>query len=238
MDRRNFIKGTTAISLIAPLSLPYAGYSVAKEHAVINAGIGGNNTDDLLKRLDADCLQHTPSLTILMIGTNDMNSRKYIPLQQYQTNLVTIVKKIKEVGSKLLLLTIPPAYEPYLFERHPKDFYNPEGYQARKDAVNRGIYEIAKKEMVGYLDIHHIFDKVGEVGLTAQSLIKNELNNGIKDGIHPTPDGYRVMAVAIYEYLIREELPTDKIVCFGDSITYGGGVESKSYPTYLNELLA
>src|SRR5690606_34215404 len=95
---------------------------------VVNAGRGGDNTVDLLARLEADCLRHRPELTILMVGTNDMNSRKYVPLPDYTRNLDAIVSAIAGTGSAVLLLTILPVYEPYLFTRHPRDFYAPEGH--------------------------------------------------------------------------------------------------------------
>ena len=90
----------------------------ADNYTVINAGVGGNTTADLLKRIDRDCLAHKPALTVLMIGTNDMNSRKYIPLPQYRENLSTLIKKIKGVNSQVLLMTICPFIDEYLFTRH------------------------------------------------------------------------------------------------------------------------
>jgi len=35
--------------------------------------------------------------------------------------------KIKSTGSKVLIMTILPPYEPYLLTRHPAAFYQPEG---------------------------------------------------------------------------------------------------------------
>lgn len=98
----------------------------------INSGIGGNNTIDLLERLQVDCLAHQPRLTILMIGTNDMNSKKHVPLETYEQNLSKIITPIVKSGSKLLLMTILPAYEPYLFTRHEASFYDPEGVSAEE----------------------------------------------------------------------------------------------------------
>ncbi|ULT41911.1 hypothetical protein KRR40_46400 [Niabella defluvii] len=60
----------------------------------INAGVGGNNTIDLLNRIEKDCLAHRPALTILMAGTNDMNSVKHVPLAAYEENLSEMAGRI------------------------------------------------------------------------------------------------------------------------------------------------
>ncbi|WEK33962.1 MAG: GDSL-type esterase/lipase family protein [Candidatus Pseudobacter hemicellulosilyticus] len=204
----------------------------------INSGIGGNNTIDLLERLQVDCLAHQPRLTILMIGTNDMNSKKHVPLETYEQNLSKIITPIVKSGSKLLLMTILPAYEPYLFTRHEASFYDPEGVSGRRKQVNDVIRKTAARYKAGLLDLEQRFLAVGKIGTEKDSLISNEVNSGKTDGIHPTPNGYRFIALSVYDYIIYHNLPKQGIVCFGDSITRGdGSVNGESYPGYLNKLL-
>jgi lysophospholipase L1-like esterase len=63
-------------------------------------------------------------------------------------------------------------------------------------------------------------------------------NSNKRDGIHPTPNGYRFMALTVYDYIINHKLPCAGIVCFGDSITKGDGtITRESYPAYLRQLL-
>jgi lysophospholipase L1-like esterase len=205
---------------------------------VINAGVGGNNTVDLLNRIDKDCLTFHPKLTVLMVGTNDMNSVKYIPLDQYQKNLDELISKIRKEGSKVLIMTILPPYEPYLLTRHPAAFYQPQGVAGRRDQVNKVIKETAKKHSIDFLDIGQRFTAIGKIGLDKESLIQNEANVGKADGVHPTPNGYRFMALAVYDYIVDHNLPTNNIVCFGDSITHGdGSIDKESYPAYLLKLI-
>lgn len=205
---------------------------------VRNAGIGGNNTIDMLKRIRTDCLDFKPDLTIVMAGTNDMNSVKYVPLEKYKINLEHILDSIKIAGSKALIMNILPFYTPYLLTRHPKAFYGTEGPEGRQAAVNAAIAEIAKKRHIPLLNIHHYFEKIGDIGLEKSSLIRNEANSSMTDGIHPTPDGYRLIASLVYQKIISEGLPHRRVVCFGDSITKGdGSIDGKSYPAYLKKLL-
>ncbi|WP_225974320.1 SGNH/GDSL hydrolase family protein [Arachidicoccus ginsenosidivorans] len=206
---------------------------------VKNAGIGGNNTIDLLKRVQRDCIDYKPDLTILMIGTNDMNSVKYVPLEKYKQNLIRLLDTIKASGSKVLLMNILPFYTPYLLTRHPKAFYGEAGPEGRQEAVNKAISQIAKQEKVPLLDMHHYFASVGKIGLDKYSLISNEKNTGKTDGIHPTVDGYRLMAALVYQRIIMANLPHKRVVCFGDSITKGdGSITRNSYPAFLKKLLA
>ena len=210
-----------------------------KEVNIINAGISGNTTKNLLLRVQNDCLAHKPDLTIMMVGTNDMNNGKYVPLDKYSQNLSTLIKAITNSGSKLLMLSILPFYEPYLLTRHPADFFQPEGPGGRRKAVNETIKEVADKHKVSFFDIGTIFEKVGKIGTDKDSLIRNENNSGKTDGVHPTPNGYRLLATAVSQFIQYNNLPTTgNIVCFGDSITRGdGSVDKESYPAYLKRLL-
>lgn len=211
---------------------------LAMEDTVINAGISGNNTKNLLARVGPDCLAHHPALTILMVGTNDMNNGKYVPPAQYRRNLDSLVKIIKGSGSKVLLMSILPFYEPYLLTRHPAAFFEPEGPSGRRKAMNGIIREVAGSNHVSFFDIGSIFEKVGKIGLDKDCLIRNEVNSGKTDGVHPTPNGYRFMALAISQYIQYNHLPADRIVCFGDSITRGdGSTDGESYPAWLKKLL-
>ena len=237
MQRRTFLRASAAMGVWAGQPT----YSVTRPGltqtpTIINAGIGGNNTIDLLARIDKDCLAQQPELTILLVGTNDMNSRKYVPLVDYERNLRAICSKLVAAQSQVMLMTILPAYEPYLMTRHDPKFYQPEGYAARNTKVNETIRKVAADNQFPLLDMHHIFDKVGNVGLATSSLIKNEANSQKTDGIHPTAEGYRVMGVAVYTFLAQQQLLRNRIVCFGDSITLGDN-NGQNYPTCLQQLV-
>ena len=230
--------GTTSAGAEAGEHGPQPNAARSKDPKVINAGVGGNNTTDLLNRVDKDCLSHSPTLTILMAGTNDMNSQKYVPLDQYRQNIIRLITKIKGSGSELLLITILPPYEPYLLTRHPASFYQPEGVEGRRRQVNEVLRQVALQYKVPLLDLGQRFEAVGKIGTDKGSLIQNEANSNKADGVHPTPDGYRFIALAVYDYITDHLLPADNIVCFGDSITYGDGTTDKeSYPAYLGILL-
>ena len=242
MKRRKFIRTSLlAYPLLSGASkakaMPYET-NVQEKSEVINTGVGGNNTVDLLARIEKDCLTYTPELTVLMIGTNDMNSRKYIPLADYEKNMQTIIDKILKTGSKILLMNLLPVYEPYLMTRHKPEFYAPEGHSGRLSQMNTLIKKLATEYKLSFLDLHHVFAKVGNIGLEVSSLIKNEANSHNKDGLHPTLEGYRLIGTLVYQQIMQQNLPHEKIVCFGDSITIGDGKpDGANYPAYLQKLL-
>ncbi|WP_225871102.1 SGNH/GDSL hydrolase family protein [Pedobacter frigiditerrae] len=246
MERRFLLKRSIVGLTSFLITKPFHGLSNSfatdlfreTDITITNAGVGGNNTIDLLNRIDQDCLALSPELTILMVGTNDMNSVKHVQLKTYEANLNEIVKEIIAIGSKVLLMSILPAFEPYLLTRHPSSFYDPEGVQGRRKQVNEVIKKVAAKQHVHFLDLGHRLSAIGKIGLDRDSLIQNELNSNKKDGIHPTANGYRFIALAVYDYIMLTKLPKNNIVCFGDSITKGdGSIMKDSYPAYLKKLL-
>jgi lysophospholipase L1-like esterase len=242
MDRKKFLFST--ISAVAGLSFPgllrASGHqTIIEDVSVFNSGVSGNNTNNLLARLQTDCLSYNPTLTILMSGTNDMNNGKYVPLEKYRQNLDKLVESIISSGSKVLLLTILPFYEPYLLTRHPASFFEPEGPSGRRAELNQVIKAIAEQYKTSFFDAGILFEKVGKIGTDKDCLIRNELNSGKTDGVHPTPNGYRFLALAISQFIQYNQLPVSRIVCFGDSITRGdGSVDHESYPAYLKKLLS
>jgi lysophospholipase L1-like esterase len=111
MKRRKFIQTSlVGLPLVTLASTSQAGTETGHvTEDVINSGIGGNNSIDLLERIDKDCLSHQPALTILMVGTNDMNSKKYVPIKDFEKNLRSIIDKILKIKSQLLLMNLCAA---------------------------------------------------------------------------------------------------------------------------------
>lgn len=210
---------------------------------VFNAGINGNNTADLLARINKDVLSRTPQLVILMIGTNDMlNLRNKLSLKQYEKNYQELIDRIKE-RSDLVLMTIPPVYSSYVVSRQPKAEYPKNGPQGRVDSANLVISRLALKNKCTLIDLNKVLTACGGSGPEKDCLFQNEANSGINDGVHPTSNGYRVIAATIYQALNILKPDLKKIVCFGDSITYGykmegqGTSEGSSYPAVLKKML-
>jgi len=73
--------------------------------------------------------------------------------------------------------------------------------------------------------------------------MSNVINAGVADGVHPTSQGYALIAAVIYQAIRDYRLPAERIVCLGDSITFGahmpgaGTATGLTYPARLVALL-
>lgn len=90
---------------------------------VINQGTSGNQSQDLLRRWDADVLAKKPTWVTILIGINDVWRKFDSPwihethgdAQEYEKNLKSIVEKTLPVTPNIVLMT------PYMIENNPQD---------------------------------------------------------------------------------------------------------------------
>lgn len=216
--------------------------SLSDSVQVINAGVNGNNTENLLARLDKDVLSKQPELVVLMVGTNDMlHEKKSLSIEQYEKNYQELITRIRKKAD-VLLMTIPPIYAPYVVQRKPQFHSDLMAPQRRIDSANQVIRKLAAQNNCMLLDLNRILTACGGADTTQYGLFQNEANIGIADGVHPTASGYKVIAAAIYQTIISQKPAVRSIVCFGDSITCGyrmpgqGKTEGDTYPAVLKRL--
>jgi lysophospholipase L1-like esterase len=235
MSNRSAIatKGRRAASLAVLLLGASLSGAIHDGRQVINAGRGGDTTQDLLARLEDEVLAREPDLVVLLAGTNDrLNSKKALPLAKYAENLKELVRTITARGTKLLLVTVPPVHEPYLVGRHGAAFYAEEGPGARIVAVNAVIHRVAREHRVPVVEYFAAVENAGGASEECGSLIRNVANSGSPDGVHPTDAGYRLLGNMVAEVIGRENLQgMGRIVCFGDSITRGVHVAGEGTAT-------
>lgn len=210
-----------------------------------NAGISGNTSGDLFARLASDVMNKKPDLVILMVGTNDMvNSRAMLSYREYGDNLRLITKKLKDSNIDVVLVSPPPVDTTYLFKRHEKDTFSEMPNQKLKKASQISS-EIARENGVYFVDLFGEFIAMNLPQHNEDPYIQNPKNSGLKDGVHMTDKGYKLIAETIFKALTENELLHEgmKIICFGDSLTYGVRVEGagtsagQTYPAYLLSMI-
>lgn len=92
-------------------SLIYYNNMNAQNEEIVNAGVSGDTTQDLLDRLP-EVLNLNPDWILLMVGTNDMlNSNKFISYDDYEKKLKLIVDKLQKKGVPVVLIS-PPTVDP------------------------------------------------------------------------------------------------------------------------------
>jgi len=228
-------------SALVLLGLGQAAHS--QDYHIRNKGVPNNNTANLLRRLHRAVLKRNPSLVIIMIGTNDMvNPPKMRPYGVYRKALAKIVTSIQQEGSDVLLLSLPPVDTADLFTRHNKRRYDAPP-EEKIDTANKIIKEVSEARHCMFLDINAVFRSRHTPNPTASSLLRNKANSNRRDGVHPTAKGYALIADTIAAFLKHQGKQYPRIICFGDSITFGayakgeGSVHGETYPAELKRVL-
>lgn len=208
-----------------------------------NEGIGGNNTFDLLARIETDVIAEKPDLVIIMVGTNDMFGKR-ISYEEYSSNLDRIIFLLEQNRIDVTLVSPPPVDSVYLFERHDKGKFI-DMPSKKLETVSKILNTKSIQNDLSFIDIYTLFKSMGVPNHDTDNLIRNPVNSGSHDGVHPTKYGYRNIAEEIFRNLVQEEriYKGIKIICYGDSITYGAHVQGEgtatgeTYPAYLKRMI-
>ena len=148
---------------------------------VVNRGISGNRTWDLLNRWDKDCIDIKPDYFSLLIGVNDTwrryDSGMITTAEEYEANMRTLLDRVvNETGAKIILLNI------FLLD------VTEDKAQMRPDLVEKQavIAKLVEDYDVIYIDIQKKFDEMVANGTPMTDLSE--------DGVHPTDFGHSVIA--------------------------------------------
>jgi len=142
---------------------------------VFNAGISGNTTIDALGRLDVDVLAHTPHLVTVMFGLNDMTR---VPMQDFETNLATIIKKCRDAGAEVMLCTPNSVID------------TPSRPTVKLIEYVEGIRRVGERERIPVVDCYAAYEAV-------QSEDPFKWLMMMSDEIHPNMVGHKLIAETI-----------------------------------------
>ncbi|MCX6552247.1 MAG: GDSL-type esterase/lipase family protein [Acidobacteria bacterium] len=158
------------------LSARYADQTVS----VVNVGYGGEVIADGLNRLPGELAVHSPEVLLLLDGANDLLGNPS------DTTTTYIAGKLREMvrtaksrvfGIKVLLATFPPQTKgTYPYDRGAGRDFVP--------SLNQKIADVARSENAVLVDLYAGFP-ADTASLTKYISV---------DGLHPTPDGYTLMA--------------------------------------------
>lgn len=155
------------------------------EFEFINLGISGNQTKDLVARLDKDFVQIQPDIVSIMIGINDVwhhaEDRSWIPDEVFEQRYRTVLDAIRQMGARLMIL------EPFLIPAEDKLFF-------REDLYKK--IEIVRKLAREYADVFMPTD-----GLLCAAFIGDDPLTFAADGVHPTAKGAEFIGRLYAQYL-------------------------------------
>jgi lysophospholipase L1-like esterase len=167
---------TTGYVRLIVSGLQSAGVTVTP----IPAGVSGNTSADMLGRLDRDVLSKKPDWMTLSCGVNDVwHGVRGVPLDQYQTNITSIVDQAQAAGIKVLIMTSTPIDE------DPNNANN-----QKLAAYNDFLRQLAVQKQCLFADTGGAMDAVYLVHPGPTHYLT-------MDGVHPIGYGNVVMAKAV-----------------------------------------
>lgn len=164
---------------------------------LINKGIGGDNTYNLIERCDLDCLQLKPFGVILGAGVNDSrirdsrNMANEVPLSEYTDNLTQILNMLFNNSITVCLFAPLPVIDSLSDPYKPDKRYQLKSVRRYHDA----FFNIAIKNDLPLIDVFNEWLKLPE----------EKLIHLLPDGVHPSPSGYEKIA-SHAEPIIRDWL--------------------------------
>jgi lysophospholipase L1-like esterase len=108
---RGVRSGVTADETFSALLQKQLGDRAIKAE-VVNRGIGGERTDQALKRLAKDVLALKPAVVVVMYGTNDSyvdkgQKQPRLSVAEYRANLESLVAELRKANIRPILMTPP-----------------------------------------------------------------------------------------------------------------------------------
>jgi lysophospholipase L1-like esterase len=187
---------------------------------VVNAGVGGHKTANLLGRVDRDVLALKPSAVLVFIGANDIwhwdKGKTGGTAEEYRRDLGALVEKIRGTGARVIVCSPAVIGEALPVSKPaplPDDAGAPERIQwhramidyelnAMLDAFGEICGNVAAEQGAGFLDVR---------GLFREYLLEHNPERKTKgiltyDGAHLSAEGNRLLAQHILERYLAPSL--------------------------------
>ena len=188
----------TKIEEVVPENIVFLGDSITdfydldkyyEEYHVVNSGINGNETHDILGDMNGRIYQYNPSKVFILIGTNDLQRDKSI--DEIVDNIKKIVEGIEDNR---------PQAQIYIESIYPinntdaeKIDHNMVGKRTNEDIkeINDKLESYCKEKNITYIDLYNLL-------VDDEDNLKEEYTN---EGLHISDEGYEVITEKIKEYL-------------------------------------
>lgn len=154
---------------------------------IYNTAVAGNNTCDLLRRLDSDVLSvRNVDKIFVLIGINDAARNKQVSLDRYAQNLEKIINQLlKRYCQRQIYFITPPAVD----ERKQRYRDN----QLIATYVNK-LERVVKQNHCHFLNLFE--------ALSHHPNFPKIMQGSLNDGLHFGEGGYQVLAKLISQCLV------------------------------------
>jgi len=156
------------------------------EFEFVDLGISGNQTKDLVERLEKDFVEIQPDIVSIMIGINDVwhhaAQKDWIENDVFEARYRTVLEALKtKTKAKIMII------EPFLVPIEDKLFF-------REDLDPK--IQVVRKLAREYADVFMPTD-----GLLASAYLGNDPLAFAADGVHPTAFGAEFLGKKYLEYV-------------------------------------
>ncbi len=179
----------------------YKLYPVAAVN-VINAGIGGDNATEALKRFDRDVARYAPDVVVINFALNDcMDPDTQGARKRYVASMRALFEKTAAIGAEPILLTpnmLCKYVDSFLVEQVLRNIA-----ASAAELQNAGVLdqfvddarEAAQSMRVPIADAYASWQKYTQNGVDTTQLLANRIN-------HPLPDMHEVFANRIVDVIM------------------------------------
>ena len=147
---------------------------------VINRGVAGERTRQGARRLPRVIAQDEPNFVLILEGVNDIENAGASWAATIIANLETMVMTVKAAEATPVIATLLPTFGPRAFKNETIIL------------TNSLIRDLAAREDIVLVDLHERFSSEDD----PESLFSS-------DGLHPTSEGYDIIAEAFHRGLLQ-----------------------------------
>lgn len=157
-----------------------------KKHHLINRGISGQTTPQMVLRFRQDVIDLKPEKVVILGGINDIaGNTGPSTLKMIQDNIQNMAVLARDAGIEVILCSVLPANKiPWRNNMDPS---------SKVKELNAWIKQFADRNGFGYVDYYTAL-------VDSRDGLQEEYTS---DGVHPNLDGYRVMEKCLIHLLAR-----------------------------------
>lgn len=181
---------------------------------VINRGVGGQRTDELLERFDKDVIAARPDTVLIWGHANNITKSRPSEFDEYKSlvlpHYMQMVQAARKAGIEVILATEIPWTAPDSWLEDIRtwigELRGKESYAARTSAhirdVNEQIRALAAREGLRLLDFERVFSN--EKGTRKPEYALEDLS-------HISPAGYKALSAYTKRELARPQMKSAKV---------------------------
>lgn len=145
------------------------------DNGIVNSGVSGQTTDQMLERFDGSVLYYKPKVVVLEGGTNDLTRvQTWESSESAISNMAEMARKAADAGAKVYISSILPCNASQSGAVSPQELII---------ETNKAYRELASAKGYGYIDFYTPL-------ANADGTFKDGYHS---DGVHPDSNGYDIM---------------------------------------------